>query len=386
MKDREHPRVGFVGWNPFQFLHFESVISRLPGAVCVIEDHKAGRGGFREVMPPSAPGGVLRLDRSGMRTLDGRFDVLVCQTPFTGIEEIRSSRIAMMQYGYAKEAHNFAPWRAFGDVCMTFGAHATRGISPFCECVATGNPRYETAADPAFRSEAWKRHGTSLDPAKKTILYAPTWGSLSSGGAFSKAVARLAADFNLILKVHHNTEAGFSGSAAGDAEGYHLIRGAGDDIMALLAVSDVLVTDYSGAIFDALHAGIPVVLLDSDEGSEESKSDVHSLERCRRDSLGVRAGSPEEVAGAVRMALAGGGPGAGVLEGLRRELFVDPAGAADRSVEVILNLAAGAYPLSQTRSYVRAEMRALYQARNDFRKLRIVRRFFRKFLGRGSQG
>lgn len=386
VKSHDHPRVGFVGWNPFQFLHFQSVMSRIPGAACVIEDHKAARGGFRHEMPPCAPGGVLRLDRTGMRSLDGRFDVLVCQTPFTGIEDIRTSRIAMMQYGYAKEAHNFAPWRAFGDVCLTFGPHGSRGISPFCECVTTGNPRFEAWEDPGFRREAMERHGRDLDPAKKTVLYAPTWGGLSSGGDFSKAVAALASRFNVILKVHHNTEAGLSGSRAAGTEGFSLVRGAGDDLISLLAVSDVLVTDYSGAIFDALHAAIPVVLLDSDDGSAESKSDAHSLERSRRDSLGVRAASPRDVEAAVDAALGGGGPDRESLDALRRELFINPSGAAGRAAQAILDLAAGAHPLTQTRGYVRLEMAALYRCRGEFRRLRMVRDFLRRKFGGPAQG
>lgn len=387
MKSNEHPRVGFVGWNPFQFLHFREVMRRTPGAVAVIEERRAARSLFEDASFPEASGGVVRLDAAGMRALDGRFDVLVCQTPFAGIENIRQSKIAMLQYGYAKEAHNFAPWRSFGDVCMTFGPHASRGISPFCECVATGNPRYEAWMDPSFRKEAMERHGNGLDPSKKTILYAPTWGTLSSGGGFAKAVASLASGFNVILKVHHNTEAGLSGAAAGRTQEFSIVRGAGDDLVSLLAVSDLLVTDYSGAIFDALHFGIPVVLLDSDDGSAESKSDAHSIERSRRDALGLRAASPDQVEVVVAASLAGGGPDRASLEDLRRELFVDAAGAGDRAVEVIRNLAQGAYPLTQTRAYVRLEMAALYRSRQDFRRLRIVRNFLRSLLGgRKAQG
>lgn len=381
MKSNEHPRVGFVGWNPFQFLHFRDVMRQVPGAVAVIEDRPSARGLFEGTVFPEASGGMLRLDAAGMRSLDGGFDVLVCQTPFAGIENIRHSKIAMLQYGYAKEAHNFAPWRSFGDVCMTFGPHASRGISPFCECVATGNPRYEAWQDPSFRKDAAVRHGRDLDPTKKTLLYAPTWGSVSSGGGFSAAVAALASEFNVILKVHHNTEAGLSGSAAGRTHGFRIVRGAGDDIVSLLAVSDLLVTDYSGAIFDALHFGIPVVLLDSDDGSVDSKSDKHSLERCRRDLLGVRAAQPDQVAAAVAATLGGEGPSPASLEGLRHELFVDPAGAGERAAEVIRNLAQGAYPLTQTRAYVRSEMAALYRSRKEFRNLKIIRNFLRSIFG-----
>ena len=36
----DFPTVGFVGWNPFQFLHVKELAKAIPGAVFIIEKRK----------------------------------------------------------------------------------------------------------------------------------------------------------------------------------------------------------------------------------------------------------------------------------------------------------------------------------------------------------
>ncbi len=366
------PRVAFVGWNPFQFLHFSGLASRFPDATLVIE--KRGNSwknsDIRTRIPSSR---VLECDRRAMEKLDGKFDVLVCQTPFHGIAQIRESRIAMLQYGYAKEAHNYGPWRSFADVCMTFGPYASRKMEPFCNCVATGNPRFEQWADDAFDRSTRQKFATRLDPTRKTLLYAPTWGPLSSHDGFADAILASSNDYNVIFKVHHNTRH----FAAKSLDSLHrkpgVIHGADDDIVELLTVSDVLLSDFSGAIFDAIYARRPVILLG--DAAPASTSDPFSIEQARRSELGEIVARPADLSAAISRAIAGTNPQSPALSSLREELFLDATGSTDRAVGVIHQLAEGAYGPSQSQTYIRQEMAELFRCRAEFKWLRKLRRF-----------
>lgn len=358
-----NPSIGFVGWNPFQFLHFSRLIDEFPNAELVLEERRKAATSYDLDQLPCAQLPVVRLDRKGMHGLDGRFDILVCQTVFAGIEDIRSSKIAMLQYGYAKEAHNYGAWRAFGDLCLTFGPYASRKIEPFCHSVAVGNPRYEDWEDPSFRHRAGERHARGLDPDRKTILYAPTWGPLSSYDAFADAVASLTSEFNVILKIHHITQRDGAGVMDRIRHKFPRLAAADDDIVELLSVADVMISDYSGAIFDAVYCRTPLVLLDTPgaENQEESRSDPHSLERARRHDLGQVMASAADLTNAVRRALASGP----VSDALRDDLFVDSHGAARRAAEAIRDLAAGRYQQTQHQAYIRQELRAHHCCKSE---------------------
>lgn len=381
------PKVGFVGWNPFQFLHVARIIPRFPGATLIVEDRKSARNMFE---PESLSGAarVIHCDRKEMGKLDGQYDVLVCQTPFAGIERIRGTKIAMVQYGYAKEAHNFAPWRSFGDVCLTFGDYASRKIEPFCSSVATGNPRYEEWGDESFHHAARAKYQSRIDPAKKTILYAPTWGPLSSYSQFGEAVLALAKNFNVIFKVHHNTQRSGTKSMETLRKKFGVIHGANDDIIELLSVADLMISDFSGAIFDAIYCKVPVVLLDSHgaDSCPESKSDRYSIERARRKDLGEIVSTPGDLPKAVDKAL----DPVSLLHlpqaGLRDELFTDAASASRNAELVIRDLIEGMFQQTQSQSYMREEMRNHYRCKNQFRALRVVGRFLgKRVCGFGSK-
>lgn len=381
MERRPEPTVGFVGWNPFQFLHFSRLIAEFPGATLVLEKRRKAESAFDLKSLPGPETPVLRLGPKDMRNLDGRFDVLVCQTVFGGIEEIRHSKIAMLQYGYAKEAHNFGAWRAFGDVCLTYGDYASRKIAPFCHCVPTGNPRFADWNKESFRQAAAAKHADKLRPDRKTVLYAPTWGALSNFPRFAEAVAGLSSRYNVILKAHHLSQ--FADAGSGDAvrNRFSLACDSRDDLMELLALSDVVLSDFSGAIFDAVQGKVPLVLLgDSGGAAADSKSDSYSIEQSRREELGVLAAAPDQLEAAVSRAITEGAPDSGPLDRLRQDLFCDAEGSPSRAAEVIRRLAAGDFTQSQAQSYIRREMVSLFRCRSEFPMLRRLKRL----LGRGG--
>ncbi|MCW7538933.1 CDP-glycerol glycerophosphotransferase family protein [Aquabacterium sp. A7-Y] len=364
MPDTAVPTIGFIGWNPFQLVHVRKLVAALPGACFVLERRKDYIDEFNGdlLTDPQVP--VLVWNSTRLAQLDGVFDVLVCQTPFPKIESFRRTRIAMLQYGYAKEAHNYGPWRAFADLTLAYGPYAADKISHFSPAVPVGNPRFDDWHLADFHSRANERLGGCLDPSRKTVLYAPTWGDLSSVDRNLAAVYALADEYNVLVKMHHNTEllepARKRAMAAGRVQHF----GANDDLLELLALADVVVSDYSGAIFDAVFCQKPVVLLDGEiDASLGHKVDLHSLEYARRDEIGMRVSDPSGLRAAVAQATGGAAAIVRQAQDLRAQLFTAEPGATQRAANALLALASGQPAPGQMHSYMRKCMVELHQLR-----------------------
>jgi hypothetical protein len=364
MRDTPKPRFGFVGWNPFQLLHSLDIARALPGSTMIVEKRSSHVEEFSDELLLDSQVPTLVWPDKQMAELDGVFDVIVCQTIFTQIEHFEKSKIAMLQYGQAKEPHNFGAWRSLADLCLCYGPYAQQRMAYFCPALAVGNPRFDKWDDPSFVERARNRY-TGLDPKRKTVLYLPTWGDLSTQEQFFDAVTELGLEHNVLIKLHHNTdllEPHRTGALA-TRRVHHF--GANDDVLELLALSDIVLSDYSGAIFDALYCKKPVVLLQQHSSERFGKKlDAHSLEYAQQDRIGPVCTSPSQLAERVRQVLAGTISYDDANEALVQELYLKSPGAVARSVEALSALARGTIPqLTQLQSYVREEVRSARQQR-----------------------
>jgi CDP-glycerol glycerophosphotransferase len=135
----------------------------------------------------------------------------------------------------------------------------------------TGYPRNDILSSPdASTTRARVRAELGIEDGVRAILYAPTWRDnvIDERGAlrFSLALdverleAMLGADHRLLLRLHY-----LLASAPVDAGG-EFVRNVSDypDIRDLYLAADVLVTDYSSAMFDFAVTGKPIVLFPYD--------------------------------------------------------------------------------------------------------------------------
>ncbi|UVL68189.1 CDP-glycerol glycerophosphotransferase family protein [Pseudomonas sp. B21-031] len=361
------PRVGFVGWNPFQFLHIQKLASTFPGACFVIEKRKDFIDEFSEevLKNPSTP--IMVWDRAKMPTLDGVFDIIVCQTPFSRIETFEKSKIAMIQYGYAKEPHNYGPWRAFADLCLTYGPYASKRIDYFSPTAAVGNPRYDDWHFEDFHNNAKRKHVDKLNPAKQTVLYLPTWGDLSSVDKYLDAIYSLSENFNVLTKMHHNTQLLESDRKGKIASGSICHFGANDDLLELLSIADIVISDYSGAIFDAMFCRKPIALLEADLDGQMGgkKIDDYSLEYSRRDELGLRIKSPEHLKMGIYELAKNPQKYIDGYESLRSDLFTPTNDSLSLAHDALVQLWKGKYTPSQPQIYVRKELKEFYTTKRQ---------------------
>ncbi|HEY8199397.1 MAG TPA: CDP-glycerol glycerophosphotransferase family protein [Candidatus Limnocylindrales bacterium] len=139
--------------------------------------------------------------------------------------------------------------------------------TPIDRVLALGTPRTDFFFDPAAMAAARRRllgaHPALAD--RRVVLYAPTLRGRGSQKASAAALdpARLRVllppDHALVLKVHPNVD-----PASVPTEGYDVVFDPRDEINELLALTDILITDYSSAIFEFALLRRPIVLLTGD--------------------------------------------------------------------------------------------------------------------------
>jgi hypothetical protein len=363
-------KIGFYVWNPFQIYQFESVVRSLPGeAVYILQKRK--KLDYERLFPKEflatlgAP--VHTIERKEMASMDGQYDAIVCQTAFGHMERLSKTKIVGLQYSMSKERHQYGPWRLMCDLNLVYGQYSSDRISHYSPCVMVGNPRFDRWFKQEFDPEKTRQVRERLDPGKKTILYMPTWGELSSMTVFGKAVADLGEKYNVIAKVHHKTDSHeLSRKLSLTEEGVQKIFGASDDMLHLLREADLVLSDFSGAIFDAIHVGKPVVLLQQDPqrlaamGAE--KFGLESIEYARRMEVGPVVTNPEELSVAVDDVLSGKSSFLESNLALKRECFSAEKDCGVRAAAAIRELLAHGSVRPHHQIYARDLLRELRMA------------------------
>lgn len=343
-------KIAFIAWNSFQVLHFKPLLQALPSAILLIEKRKRSVPICKNILQ-DINNNIAYIKHTDVHTkIDGNFDVLVAQTTFEQIHLFRHTKIALLQYGYAKEPYNYGTWRAFADLNLVYGNYSYKRISYFSPTEITGCPRYDLWAQPSFHQKAKESYAKILDNKKKTVLYAPSWGELSSFQLYIEEVRKLSSYYNVLVKLHHNTLL-LAKRYQNYEKAYPELRFfyENEDLLSLISIADIIISDFSGAIFDAIFCKKPVVLF-SIPLLNQQKLDKFSLEIAHRSKLGYEVSTPAQVAITVDRALT---EQKLVDEVLYQELFTHNENATQQVINYLEQLAAGKYVLSQQQLYVR---------------------------------
>ncbi|WP_157655368.1 CDP-glycerol glycerophosphotransferase family protein [Burkholderia ubonensis] len=191
------------------------------------------------------------------------FEILV--SPYFLPRIARSGRVHVRaMYGIGKDNWDFAAWNVLYDKILCYSQYHVDNLQIGDNCVVVGNPHF----DKWYRDEI-ESIATYLElaPHKPTILYCPTYGVLSSLQAWASDLSKLQNDYNIIVKLHHRS------ACAKECASEHMIArqlfrrvvtGAQWN-MALLKISDFVLTDHSSFIFDAIQANRRSIILSSVE-------------------------------------------------------------------------------------------------------------------------
>lgn len=206
-----------------------------------------------------------------------------------------------------------------------------------------GMPKSDCLLDGTFTRDGVLA-AQGFDPARTTVLYAPTWTRFSSLNAMGEELVGglVRAGYRVLVKLHENSlDRSFENSGGIDwvarlepllAGGHgHLIRSA--DASPWLVAADVLVTDHSSIGFEYLLLDRPVVRIVMPQliGGTNVAAEYVDLLAAASDSVHDAAGA---VAAAERACT-----DASALSTARRavaaELFHEPGRATERAVQEV---------------------------------------------------
>ena len=365
-------KIAFIGWNPFQFIHIKFLASKLKGSVFILEKRREHLDDFTKEILTNQEVPVVVWESGNIKELDGVFDIIICQTMFLHLPLFEKTKIVMLQYGYAKEPHNYGTWRALADLCLVYGSYTEKKISTYSPSKAVGNPRLQLWHDDEFHINAKNKYKNILKDGLLTVLYMPTWGELSSIDQYINAVLSLSQNYHVLIKLHHNTDLLEKGRLEKIETNRIHFFGANDDALELLSVSDIVISDYSGAIFDAIYCSKPVVLLDKEEQEilEEDKIDTHSLEFNRRDDLGYRVDKPSDLMEGIEYIKTNYDSIISDKEVIKSELYEFSENSVEKCIEAIASLMSEDIVRTQMQSYIHDSVKELYQLKRQYNILK----------------
>lgn len=356
------PTVGLLAWNVFQASFYHGLLALDPAYQLIINRRRRNRDevqAMQRLVPAAQPRVV---DSRALHALDGQYDVLVFQSPFPGIHRFEKTRLVSLQYGLAKEPHNYGAWRAFGDLALCMGPYSVDRIEPFCPAISVGNLSFETYTEQKDAlKDACLGRLTPLVPGRKTVLYAPTWGDLSSLDLYAKAVAGLQDTCNLLVKLHHNTYLLEDGRLHAVQRIWPTVRQAQScDLHALIDLADLVISDYSGAIFDALLHNKALVLLNTPKPLSSAKLDHNSIEWRHRSELGQVVQHPDELRSTVDRLLAASPVCNIPVSPWRERLFDAYSAPSRRAAEALESVARRGIELTPAHLSTRSALKARF--------------------------
>jgi len=274
-------RVGFYVRNRFQVEHFQNLFKSIDNAKWV------GKSAASLKKFNISKNDDVATSRFFLRGLmEKEFDIIVSQAPPPKGNALKNTKFVMVQYGYAKELYNFGEWRRAADLILSYGPYANQKFSHLTSSIAIGNPRYDDWLSPEFRRVSKSRISDKLNKNLKTIVYAPTWGDLSSVKDWLDSIIALSTIYNVIVKAHHNSIRDKEIKSSQFPPNVQFLPH--EDLFSLFCVADVVISDISGAIFDALLCEIPVVLVSPRDLNKSfgKKLNETSLEIAKRYEFG----------------------------------------------------------------------------------------------------
>jgi hypothetical protein len=330
-------RIGFVITHPFQYRFFEPIAQQLGRCTFIIERRDGTPFNFSQEFRESLPGIVIEVKSKELIRLDGLLDVIFCMTPIHIMALFQQTKTICIQYSMAKEIYQYGAWRCLADLNVMQGEYSYEKVKGFCVADIGGNPRYDNLKE-------LKRGGGGL-------LYVPTYGELSSLSVFERAIPSIPEKISIKIKLHHMSE-------FADAEIVTRIKKIDriqfvdtyTDALPEIAAADVILSDYSGATFDAIAVGRPIALVQLPIEQTVQRTDFRSLEISRADSIGPVARRAEDISTAISEVLDKAEEWEISHKKLRAEIYAHEGESAIRIAKMVDDLLMGKYEptLAQT--------------------------------------
>src|SRR3989338_1587027 len=293
-------KIGFVIYYPFQFYVYKSVYEHLKDEAEFVID----LGLFfpnrqtEDVLP--AIEALLGKHGAWYRVLryeDYRYAAYL-ERYFSGYEMLvsvwwrgcilfpqnRPKKKVHITYGAGKELTTLNLGKREFDLILAYGEYDHAFYSLITKSVVIGNPKFDD-----WFNDSLDMHGISdvvrrLNPKKKTVLYLPTHSDLSSIDELAGSIREAGEKYNVITKPHYYTPREEPQRVEKLADPNIILLQDDADLLPLLKIADVVISDNSSAIFDAVLADKPIIV--ANLHSPEYLDTAHQKERMYRRGVG----------------------------------------------------------------------------------------------------
>ena len=266
--------IAFLVTNRYQ-LHHYAPVARALGQPCSVvielrdQDFGVDEDAVRRHLPDAR---ISWIHQRELRRLDGRYDAIVCQTPVLPHAFLDRTLVIAQQYSLAKERYQYGTWRSLADLNLMFGEHSHSRVRGFASAVAVGNPLF----DEHFSAQASLENGPRpRREGRVRALYLPTYGSLTS---LDSVIDQMGPDdVEVTVKLHHMAS---EDERRRLPEWWKVVE---SDVspVTLIEAADVIISDFSGAAFDAAYARRPLILVGdpTPSGRDFSRLSAADLDR-----------------------------------------------------------------------------------------------------------
>jgi tetratricopeptide (TPR) repeat protein len=283
-------KIAFLVHSPDLYNHYHRIWQHLGMEridVIIGEVHEAA-GPMRQFY---ADRGVCAMTLDEARRCGKHYSIMVSNHPFVAgdpevLTELADYNVRMM-YALGKAGWNFASWNSYYDLILCFGPFQAERLS-FCQSalkVEVGYPRFDGFFSGEFKREHIERQHNCL-PGKKTIVWLPTWSTLSSIRLYAPAIARLSDRYNVVVKPHPLTFKSDPG-AVDFLRGlpFQSVIDETIDNIALYVLADYLLCDYGGPMFGGIYVDKNILLLDLPDAGSDALIGDGSADMMVRDVL-----------------------------------------------------------------------------------------------------
>lgn len=182
----------------------------------------------------------------------------------SGIDRIDPCKLVRVPYSYAKSQAVLGPTNMLYDLICAPGLHWAKAMEQYLDVktIITGSPKFDDwFSGNVSGNEIWQNI-IVRDPNKKSILYAPTWGEVSTCHMCQEQIIEVSKHYNLIVKCHDGTYWQEPERWERFKEKNILVVNGDVDIQQIYKIVDFVIHDNSGGIFEANLVGKPIILVD----------------------------------------------------------------------------------------------------------------------------
>jgi hypothetical protein len=259
-------RTAFLFHTPELLNHFANVMALLPpGSFDLVVCREAEHSDAMEAAAPYWNARIVNV--RDVLEAGWRYDFLVSNHPTMLGSADLFKRLAVLHvrfmYAVGKSGWNLRDWNDLYDLILCFGPYHANLLAQRTKAVVLqmGYPRLDAFFTETVDSDALRQR-FGCDPNRKTVVWLPTWSSLSSMELYGRQVSALTSHYNVVVKLHPLS----LGSEPERVEAMRrlaftrLITDASDNL-ALYQLADFMLFDYGGPPFAGVYTDKKMLLL-----------------------------------------------------------------------------------------------------------------------------